>query len=85
MCHRVTLVVTAQNDFLKLCHGVCVSKGASMGPPHILEVLHPATKVAVLKKVRSDLNSFVVFELIVCVAHGLSKQKVRPGKSDIRF
>merc|ERR1719291_520225 len=73
----MTLLNAPQNDLLEDGHGVCVPKGASMGASNILEVLHPASKIAVLHKVSSDLNSVAVWDLLARVAHGLSEQKVR--------
>ena len=80
ICQRAILVNTPENDLLKDSLGVCISKGAPMGPSHIFEVFHPAVEVAVLHKVRSYLHSVAVWDLLTRVAHRLSEQEVRPGK-----
>merc|ERR1719237_1817375 len=73
----MTLLNAPQNDLLEDGLGVCVSKSASMGAAHILEVLPPAVKVAVLHKVCADLDSVAVWDLRARIAHRLSEQKVR--------
>ena len=51
-----------------------------MGPPNILEVFHPAFKVAVLHKVLGNFHSLMVRDLFPTEAHRLRKQEICPEK-----